>query len=64
MQHFTDHDSICIHCGMDTCDWPRGERLPPCPVWQEDIRARNVKRFEQNTDDALDALWDERVPLG
>lgn len=45
MKHELDHDACCIHCGLDACDFPRGERLPPCPVWNEDTRAENRRRY-------------------
>jgi hypothetical protein len=56
MTHFTDHDSVCIHCGMDTCDWPRTEKLPPCPVFDLATRAANVKQWQAERE----PLWDEQ----
>lgn len=58
VEHFTDSDSCCIHCGMDTCDWPRGEKLPPCPIWDRDARAANVAAWQSEVEPAWDEAYD------
>lgn len=63
MDHQLDHDACCIHCGLDACDYPRGERLPYCPVWLPEVRRANFLRFEQNTEQLLNDLWDRDYNL-
>lgn len=55
MEHQLDHDACCIHCGIDACDWPRGERLPPCPVWDKETRRANFDYWLANRE----PLWDD-----
>lgn len=51
MKHDFDHDMCCLHCGMDGADWPRSAGpLPPCPVWDEDTRAENLRRYPLHDD--------------
>lgn len=50
--HESDHDGVCIHCGHDgaeehhlrTHGHADLERTP-CPVWNEDTRAENRRRY-------------------
>jgi hypothetical protein len=44
-RHELDYDACCIHCGLDAADFPKGESLPECPVWHEDTRAENRRRY-------------------
>jgi hypothetical protein len=45
--HEWDDDCVCIHCGLDGCDFPAGDDLPPCPVQDEQKREQNRKDYQE-----------------
>jgi hypothetical protein len=58
MHHDLDSDATCIHCGLDTCDVPKGERVPPCPVYDEIKRAQAFQSWLELTEPTWDDTYD------